>query len=267
VSAAVRFLSVAGGRLEYVWHGPPPDAAPTLVFLHEGLGCVDLWRDFPRRVAAATGCGALVYSRFGYGRSDPCSLPRPLDYMHDEARRVLRELVAAARLRDFLLVGHSDGASIAIIYAGSAAAPGLKGLVLEAPHVFCEDLSVRSIAAAEVAYREGPLRRRLERYHGANVDLAFRGWNDAWLDPGFRHWNIEEFLAPLAVPLQVIQGEDDEYGTIEQVRAIVRQAGAGAEAVMLPACGHSPHRDQPEATLAAMTDFIGRVLARSDSES
>jgi len=248
-------IVAAGHRLESVWIGPPPDEAPTLVFLHEGLGSVSMWRDFPKRIAEMAGSGALVYSRWGYGASDPVTLPRPLSYMHDEAM-TLTEILAAQKIRDAVLVGHSDGASIAIM---AAAAPSVRALVLEAPHVFCEDVSVKSIAAAADAFTRGDLRARLLRHHGDNVDGAFWGWNRAWLDPGFRAWNIEEYLPRVRVPTLVVQGEDDEYGTLAQLDAIERGAGARVERVVLSACGHAPHRDRPAETLAAIADFLARV--------
>jgi pimeloyl-ACP methyl ester carboxylesterase len=260
-------LSAASRRLEYAWHGPGPADAPTLVFLHEGLGAVSTWRDFPARLAAATGCGALVYSRAGYGRSEPVALPRPLRFMHDEALVVLPEVLRAAGIREAVLVGHSDGASIALIFAGAAGGPGaahppLRGLVLEAPHVFCEDVTVRSIAAAGERYREGPLRAALERHHGANVDVAFWGWNGAWLDPAFRAWNIEEYLPAIDAPVLLVQGEDDEYGTVRQLDAIAAGCGGRVERVLLAGCGHAPHRDQPERVLKEMAAFIRGLEAR-----
>jgi pimeloyl-ACP methyl ester carboxylesterase len=255
---AERELHVGGVRLEARWIGPPPDAAPTLVFLHEGLGSASLWRDFPDRLAAATGCGALVYSRAGYGRSDPAALPRPVRFMHDEAV-VLAGVLEQAAVRELILIGHSDGASISIIYAGGGAGspvPRLLGLVLEAPHVFTEPHGLESIARIGEAYRTTDLRERLARHHGANVDVAFRGWNEVWLDPAFRAWNLEEYLPAICVPALVLQGEADEYGTWRQVEAIERQSGGPVEALALPGCGHSPHREQPEPVLAAMARFI-----------
>lgn len=251
-------LYLGGQRLEAAWWGPLADAAPTLVLLHEGLGCVDLWRDFPARLAAASGCGVLAYSRLGYGRSDPCPLPRPLTYMHDEALQVLPALLATVRVRDVILVGHSDGGSIALVHAGGCESPALRGVVTLAAHVFCEELSVRSIAAAKTAFEAGELRARLARYHGTNVDCAFRGWNDAWLDPEFRHWNLESYLPGIRVPVLALQGRDDEYGTGAQVDAIV--AGCGAESLLLDDCGHAPQRDREQATLAAVTGFARRVF-------
>jgi pimeloyl-ACP methyl ester carboxylesterase len=251
------FLQVDGVRLEARWIGPAREETPTLVFLHEGLGSASLWRDFPDRLARETGCGALIYSRAGYGKSDPVPLPRPIRFMHDEAV-VLPRVLAASGVRDSILIGHSDGASIALIHAGSAPAPGLRGLILEAPHVFAEPNGLASIATIGEAFRTTDLRARLERHHGANVDVAFHGWNDVWLHPDFRAWNLEEFLPRIAVPILILQGVNDEYGTWRQVEAIVRQAGAPVEALALD-CGHSPHRERPERSLEAMARFVGRL--------
>ncbi len=185
---------LAGGRrIEFAWHGPRPDVAPTLVFLHDGIGCAATWRDFPAALAAETGCGALVYSRAGYGGSDPVTLPRPLTYMHDEGFFALPELLDAAGVLRAFLVGHSDGGSIALLHASTPRSlPRVRGLLLEAPHVFCEEITVRSIERARDEYLHTDLRAKLERYHGGNVDCAFWGWNRAWLDPGFLAWNIED---------------------------------------------------------------------------
>ena len=254
------YLHAGGHRLEYAWFGPEPDRAPTLVFLHEGLGCVATWRDFPARVAEATGCGALVYSRAGYGASDPVALPRPVSFMHREGLDVLPEVLEAAGVRDAILVGHSDGASISLVHAGSGSAPRVRGVIVEAPHVFVEEVSVASIARIGEAYRSTELPGKLARYHGDNTECAFRGWNEVWLDPEFRAWNIEEYLPRITVPVLVVQGEDDEYGTLAQVEAIRRQAGGPVETLVLPECGHSPHRDQPERTLEAMARFVRRRL-------
>ncbi len=254
------FLDAGGRRIEYSWHGPGPEAGTTLVFLHEGLGCVELWRDFPARVAEASGLGALVYSRHGYGRSDPCELPRPITYMHDEAKQDLPLVLEAAGVREAILVGHSDGGSIAIIHSGGARAVPIRALVLMAAHVFTEQISVESIAAAGEAYASGDLKARLERYHGDNTECAFRGWCDAWLDPDFLQWNIEEFLPGIDVPSLVIQGRDDQYGTLAQVKSIVAGIGDTAKPVVLENCGHAPFREQVEATLAAVTGFLARVI-------
>ncbi len=255
------FLEAAGQGLEYDWHGPPPDAGPVLVFLHEGLGCAAMWKDFPARLSAATGLGALVYSRRGYGASDPLPGPRPVSYMHDEALEVLPAALDAACVRDAILVGHSDGGSIALIHAGAVGGGRIRALVLEAAHVLVETVSVESIAAAAEAYRATDLRNRLARYHGANVDDAFWGWNDVWLDPAFRDWNIEAYLSGVGCPCLVIQGADDEYGTTEQVLRIAAGVTGPVETAVLPGCGHAPHRDKPEETLAAMTRFVRAIGA------
>jgi pimeloyl-ACP methyl ester carboxylesterase len=256
-------LRAGGHQLEYAWWGPPPDQAPTLVFLHEGLGCVSMWRDFPAQVAAATGCGALVYSRAGYGNSEPVALPRPTSFMHREAQVALPELLEALRVRDAILVGHSDGGSIALIYAGSGGAElRVRGLILEAPHVFVEDVSVESITRAARNYQSGQLKRRLERYHGENVECAFWGWNKVWLDPAFRSWNIEEYLSKIKVPVLVIQGEQDEYGTMRQVEAIERGCRqTTVQSVVLTKCGHSPHRDRPDRVLEEIVSFVSQINA------
>lgn len=255
----MNFLEIDGTRLECRRAGSAPDEAPTIVFLHEGLGSVSTWRDFPDALAAATGCGAFVYSRAGYGGSDSVALPRPMRFMHDEAA-VLAKVVETAGLRDVILLGHSDGASIALIAAGRRSVPGLRALVLEAPHVFAEPRGLESIARIAETYRTTNLRARLERHHGANVDVAFWGWNGVWLDPDFRAWNIEEFLPGIQVPVLVVQGEDDEYGSWAHVEAIERQSGAPIQTLAVPDCGHAPHVEQRDVVLRTMADFVRRVL-------
>lgn len=225
--------------------------APTLVFLHEGLGCVAMWRDVPALLAARTGCAALVYSRAGYGRSHAVSLPRPLDYMEGDGVAELSGVLAG--IDDAVLIGHSDGGTIALAYAASHG--GLRGVIVEAAHVFCEDASIRSIEAARAAFVQGDLRRRLAAYHGDNVDCAFWGWNDAWLHPDFRRWNIEASLPRIAVPVLALQGRQDAYGTPAQLEAIARGV-ARAEVRLLDDCGHTPHREQPQITLDAMVAFV-----------
>jgi pimeloyl-ACP methyl ester carboxylesterase len=254
-------IKVNGLKIEAAWHGPGPERAPTLVLLHEGLGCVSMWRDFPEKLAQRTGYGVLVYSRPGYGKSDPVPLPRPLDYMHHEALDVLPQVLDQAGVRKAILIGHSDGASIATIYAGSTQDFRVRGLVLLAPHFFVEAISIKSIAAAKDAYDNGDLRARLARYHGDNVDVAFRGWNDAWLDPGFRTWRIDDAVAHVRVPILVVQGKDDQYGTLAQVRLAETDAYCPVETEILEACGHSPQIDQPGRTLAAIEEFVLRILA------
>ena len=262
---AFRWIEGAGGeivadgkRLEAVAYGPRPDQTPTLVMLHEGLGCVALWRDFPARLAAATGWGVFTYSRAGYGRSDPVALPRPLDYMTREARLSLPAALDAIGFERGVLLGHSDGASIAAIYAGEHSDERLRGLVLMAPHVFTEPPGLASIAEARRAYETGDLRSRLAKHH-AHVDVAFRGWNGAWLDPGFEAWNIEDAVRRWRVPALLIQGADDQYGTLAQIRAIEAGSSAPTERLILEACRHSPQIDQPQATLEAVAAFCAKV--------
>jgi pimeloyl-ACP methyl ester carboxylesterase len=257
------WLRVAGTRLECRWIGPAPDQAPTIVFLHEGLGSVSTWRDFPDALAAATGCGALVYSRAGYGRSDPVTLPRPVRFMHDEARG-LTDVLRAAGVREPILLGHSDGASIALIAAGTEPIPGLRALVLEAPHTFAEPYGMESIVRIADAYRTTDLPERLARHHGDNTDVAFWGWNGVWLNPDFRAWNIEDVLPGITVPTLVIQGEDDEYGSWAHVESIQRGSRGPVQTLGLPGCGHAPHAEQRDATLAAMTRFIRDVLGTGE---
>jgi pimeloyl-ACP methyl ester carboxylesterase len=239
--------------IESEWIGPRE--GPTLVFLHEGLGSLGSWRDFPKKVSQMIGLGAFVYSRAGYGKSTPAPLPRPVRYMHDEAA-LLPEILRDAGVTDPILVGHSDGASIAVIYAGTG--HPARALVLEAPHVFTEESGLASIAKMRDLYETTDLRQKLARWH-ADVDAAFNGWNGAWLDPEFRNWNLEEFLPKIAAPILIIQGKDDEYGTGKQIEAIERQA-PNVRSLLLDRCGHSPHRDQPEKTLEAMAAFIQSVV-------
>jgi len=257
--APTRFATLASGgdelRIEYV-RIAGDTSAPTLVFLHEGLGSVSMWRDFPERVAAETRCPALVYSRRGYGNSTPIAGARAPDYMHVEATSTLPALLDILAIDDLVLIGHSDGASIALIHAGASNRPKqVRGVVALAPHVFVEPLSIASIERAREQYETTDLRAGLARHH-ADVDAAFRGWNDIWLAPAFRSWNIEPSLSGIECPLLLIQGRDDEYGTLAQIDAIEARVLGGVERVVLDDCGHSPQRDQPEATLAAIRRFI-----------
>ena len=248
-----------GGGVETAWWGPSPDAAPTLVLLHEGLGSVGLWRGFPASLQAATGCGVFAYSRFGYGRSASVALPRPLSYMHDEARGVLGRVLDAAGVRRCVLVGHSDGGSIGAIYAGEVRDPRVVGLALIAAHFFVEEVSVAAIAGILRDYEAGGLRARLARHHD-DVDAAFRGWNGAWLDPAFREWNITRQVEEIRVPMLLLQGSDDAYGTVEQLRVAERHARCPVETMLIPGAQHSPHIEAPEATCAAVAGFARRLL-------
>jgi len=253
------FLSIDSLRLEYRMIGPRPDVAPTLVMLHEGLGCVGLWGDFPDKLQAATGAGVFVYSRAGYGQSSPVKLPRPLSFLHDEARETLPRLLDAIGFQRGILLGHSDGASIVAIYAGTHQDHRVGGLVLIAPHFFTEEKGIASIAEARKAYETGDLRARLSRWH-AEVDNAFMGWNDAWLDPEFRKWDITEQLAYVRVPVLIVQGEDDQYGTVRQIEVAREECYCPVEVALLPNARHSPQRDTPETTLKAISDFVAQAL-------
>lgn len=252
------FVTVCSHRLEYEHIAVTRADRPTLVFLHEGLGSVAMWKEFPSRMAHATNCNALVYSRYGYGSSEPLREPRTVSYMHDEALATLPELLDQLAIDRPVLVGHSDGGSIALIHAGGSGRP-VGGLVLMAPHVLVEDISIASIATAKVTYETGDLRAKLAQYH-ADVDSAFWGWNRIWLHPDFRRWNIEEFLPRVGCPVIAMRGEDDEYGSMEQLARIGRQV-ADVELLTLKDCRHSPHRDQPEAVMEAITLFIDRITA------
>ncbi len=259
--ASFDFLHAGGRRIEYYRVGPGPEEAPTLVFLHDGIGCAATWRDVPAELARRTGCGALVYSRAGYGGSDPVPLPRPLTYMHEEGFAHLPAFLDAAGVRSAVLVGHSDGGSIALLHASTPKAhPRVAGLILEAPHVFCEEITVASIERAGTEYRNGDLRTRLARYHGENVDCAFWGWNRAWLDPRFREWDLTEHLPAVAAPVLVVQGTDDPFGTLRQVEAVARGCAGTVRRLLLDRCGHSPHRDRREETLSGMTAFVRELF-------
>jgi pimeloyl-ACP methyl ester carboxylesterase len=258
------FLVTPAGKVEYVLHRPgdAPDR-PVLVLLHEGLGCVSMWGRFPRELAARAGCPVLAYSRMGFGRSDPDPAPRAIDFMHREAWRGVPAVLEAAGVERFVLIGHSDGGSIAAIYGASPAvrSPGLQALVLIAAHAFNEPRCVAGIERAATAYAGAGLREALARHHHARVDEVFVRWHDVWLDPAFRGWTIERCLPAIETPLLVIQGREDEYGTLAQVDAIASGVAGPVETLVLDACGHVPHREQPERTLGAVVDFVRRVDA------
>jgi pimeloyl-ACP methyl ester carboxylesterase len=244
--------------IEAAWVGPGASSLPVMVFLHEGLGSVSMWKDFPAQLCQALGCRGLVYSRPGYGRSTP----RPpgerwgTDFMHRQARAVLPALLDALDVSPpYLLFGHSDGGSIALIHAAAFADRVAAAIVL-APHILVEEFGLASIRAAREAYQQGDLRARLARHHD-DVDSAFRGWNDIWLDPAFRAWTLEPLLPQVRCPVLAIQGEDDPYGTMAQIDGIAERV-PGTQLVKLAACGHSPHRDQPQAVIAAAAEFVSR---------
>jgi pimeloyl-ACP methyl ester carboxylesterase len=250
------FLTVAGHRLEYAWHGASPKDAATLVFLHEGLGCRDLWKTVPATLAARLNMGALVYSRAGYGRSSGITLPRTDNYLMPEALDVLPAVLDATGVERAVLIGHSDGGSIALITAGRAADPRVKAIVTEAAHVFVEDITLAGIRDARVAWNTTSLRDKLARWHGDNTDTAFYGWNDTWQTEAYAAWNIEDVLPGITVPSLIIQGEGDQYGTEAQVDAIVSAVSGPTTKLMVPDCGHVPHFEQPKIVHDAIAGFV-----------
>lgn len=251
-------LEIDGKRLEYACHGPAPDKAPTIVMLHEGLGCVALWRDFPKKVAEATGMGVFVYSRAGYGQSDPVDLPRPLDFMTHEATQVLPKVLDAIGAQKVILFGHSDGATIAAIHAGSVEDFRVRGLIVMAPHFFTESMGLKAIAEAKAAYESGELKEKLARYH-RDVDVAFHGWNGVWLDPDFKAWNVADVIDYIRVPILAIQGRDDQYGTLAQVQEIEGRSYAPVDMVVIDGCKHAPHLEAGDRVLAEVAEYCARL--------
>lgn len=251
-------LNIDGLSLEYACWGPPPQEAPTLVLLHEGLGSVAQWKDFPAQLAALTGFGVMAFSRAGYGGSDRVDLPRPLDVLTREAQDVLGPVLTAVGADQAILLGHSDGATIAAIYAGSVSDRRVRGLILIAPHFFTEPSGLAAIRAAGVAFESGDLRPRLAKYH-TDVDVAFRGWHDVWTDPGFVDWNVADTIDHWRIPVLAIQGCDDPYGTQAQISEIEERIYAPLEILLLEGCGHAPHQERPVETRAAIVEFCARL--------
>ena len=255
-SSTSAFITVDGRSLEYQRIGAANDG-PTLVFMHEGLGSVSQWRDFPARISKATGLPALVYARYGHGQSEVLQQAHGADFMHREAMEALPELLRVLGIVRPILIGHSDGASIALIHAGSGHA--VLGLAVMAPHVFVEDISIEGILAAKRLFETTDLPQRLARHH-RDASRTFYAWNDVWLSPAFRSWNIERFLPSIKCPVLAIQGHEDEYGSMAQVDAIARQSGGPVEVLKLEQCGHSPQKDQTEAVVVAITEFVKRCV-------
>ncbi len=253
------FLDLPPMRLEYRMIGPHPDAAPTIVMLHEGLGSVDLWGQFPDQIAAATGVGVFVYSRAGYGKSTGATLPRTTTFMQEEACAVLPRILEAIDFRRGFLLGHSDGASIAAIYAGSVEDHRVRGLVLLAPHFFAEEMGLAEIRRAGKSFASGALREKLKPWH-ADVDCAFRSWNEPWLHPDFQKWDITEALGYIRVPILIVQGENDRYGTLKQIEAAQEECFCPVETLVIPGIRHIPYREAPDITLKAVADFINRLV-------
>jgi pimeloyl-ACP methyl ester carboxylesterase len=251
-------LMIDGVALEYACYGPAPDRAPTIVLLHEGLGCVTLWRDFPRQVAQATGMGVFVWSRQGYGQSDPATLPRPLDFMTCEAVDVLPLVLDQIGFRRGLLFGHSDGATIAAIHAGAVSDQRVRGLILMAPHFFTEPGGLAEIEKARVDFESGGMKDRMGKYH-RDPAATFHGWNDVWLDSGFKGWNVADVIDHWRIPVLAIQGRDDQYGTLAQIEEIRNRIYSPLEVEVLDHCRHAPHFEQPEKTLTAVAGFTKRL--------
>jgi pimeloyl-ACP methyl ester carboxylesterase len=250
-------IHAAGHEIEYDLLNPDGEA-PWVVFLHEGLGCIDLWRGFPDDVAAATGRPVLVYSRYGYGTSDVFTEPRGVDFMHHEALVTLPEVLRSFGIERPILVGHSDGASIALIYAG--AGHPVAGIAAFAPHVFVEPEAIASIEVARERFATTDLANRMGRYHRDPV-ATFRGWNDIWLDPAFKEWDITEYLPQISCPVLLVQGLDDEYGTLAQLDTVEKAVTGPVERLELSDCRHSPHIDRRPETLQATTRFISSIAS------
>ena len=257
------FVVAGGHRLEYEWTGIGDAGAPAIVLLHQGLGSLALWRDFPKSVHEATGLRVLAYSRWGYGKSEPVTqFPRSARWMHEGALEELPALLTALGVSRPILASHSDGATIALLYAAHRAAPEALGVLAMAPHVILEKESVVSLAKARLAYEEGDLRSKLSRFHD-DVDSAFYQWNVTWLMPELRRWSIVEEMAGIACPVTLIQGEGDEYGTPEQIHLVARQIGPLGETHLLKNCGHSPHLEQPALVLSALQRLCRRAGGRA----
>ena len=250
-------VEIGGGQIEYEYRPPVHPAARVLVFLHEGLGSAALWRDFPERLAGRSGYGSLVYSRFGNGFSSVIDGARTPRYMHDEGEAVLPELLDALQIRSAAFFGHSDGASIALIFAG-AFPERATALVLEAPHVFVEEHSIAGIARIGERFRAGEFRSRMARHH-RDVDATFESWNRIWLSPEFRTWNIEPYVERVRAPILCIQGEDDEYGTLSQIDAVASRNSQRTDRLILANCGHSPHRDRPAVVEGAVASWLAEA--------
>ncbi len=258
----VRFRS-GGAALEGIYHGPEPETGePVFVLLHEGLGSIALWRDFPEKLAQTTRVSVFSYSRQGYGNSDPVPLPRPIDYMGEEAVSVLPEVLDHLGRDNTILLGHSDGASIAAIHAGRIQDTRVKAVILLAPHFFAEPESVTAIEKVKSAFETTHLREKLSRYH-LDVEGAFYGWNRAWLDPAFLRWNIEDVLPGIQVPLLVIQGLDDEYGTLRQIEALEKGLRQSPDKLILEGCGHAPHLECEDQVLKKIVSFLNNNIRKS----
>jgi pimeloyl-ACP methyl ester carboxylesterase len=262
MTVSMERLVINGLALDSRWIGPPPGEAPTIVLLHHALGSVDQWLDFPDRLATATGCGVFLYSRPGHGRSDPVPGARSPNYLHDEALTTLPVVLDAIGFERGMLLGHSDGATIATIYAGGVDDDRVRGLVLIAPHFFVEPVSLAGIIDSNAAYEAGPLRERLEHYHGRNVDSVFWGWSRTWLDPNFKSWAIPDSVASVRVPMLIVQGSDDQYGTMAQIDLARREAHSPVDVAVIAGARHAPYLEKPDETMTVVADFVSATLTR-----
>lgn len=258
-------LNVGNATLEYACFGPAPKDAPTLVLLHEGLGSTELWRDFPQQLAEQTGLGVVAYSRAGYGRSSTVKLPRSLDYMTDEATDVLGGVMTELGVTQAILLGHSDGATIAAIYAGSVSDQRVRGLVLMAPHFFAEVSGIATIKETLAQYQNGDLNSKLSKYHD-DPDVAFHGWYDSWTHPDFAKWTVADTIDHWRIPVLAIQGSEDPYGTIAQISEIDERIYSPLETLILEGCGHAPHLEQPDQTTAAIAEFCATLVRLEKAE-
>jgi len=256
-------LEAHGCRLEYEWIGERVPGRPALVFLHQGLGSIAQWRDFPAKLAAATGCPAFVYNREGHGGSDACTWPRPVDFMEIEGRDRLPEVLKVAGIDDFILVGHSDGGTIALVYAAEVRT-GMRGVIVEGFHVFAEEVTRAGIRRAQEDFMSGKLRERLARYHGSNVDCAFHGWAETWLLPAMKDYTIAPLLPKIEAPVLAILGTQDPYGTIGQIDCLPGLVRAPLE-IHKPDCGHAPHEEMEPEMLDLMAGFVARLQAPAQS--
>lgn len=257
------YLELGKRKLEIQWHNRHLTGhRPVLVFLHEGLGCTEMWKDFPEQLCRETGCPGFVFSRFGYGGSDEEPLPWKINFMHTQALKVMPQIIRAAGIDRYIIIGHSDGGSIGLIFSAAhhlKETRGLLGLITEAAHVFCEKITVDSIRQAKQNYDSHDLRKALTKYHGKNVDNAFRGWNDVWLNPRFMYWNIEKYLKKIKVPVMAVQGRQDQYGSLKQIDSIGCKI-KNARTEIIEDCRHSPHLEQPDRVIQIMTGFIEDLL-------
>lgn len=263
ITSHIFHVETAGCRLRVKGIKPsisiPDKEKPVLVFLHEGLGCIELWRDFPETVCLSTGCAGIVYDRKGYGGSDVYKEPWPQNYLSIESTIYLPGLLAACNIDNAILIGHSDGGTIALLTA-AISGEHIRGVITEAAHIFVEDLTIDGIRKAVEAFTTANLKDKLARYHQENTETVFHRWADRWLSPKFYNWNIEEYLPRITCPLLVIQGENDEYGTAAQVERIVSQVSGPVKSLRIPNCGHAPHFQAQETVLAEITAFINTLM-------